>query len=457
MAVAQSGGAGECRGRSQRIVGASRRWGSGPVFSLILMLIIRFINAASRPAHRAAILWFEHVAMSRHVLVVVFTKESRNNTMSIFTDARKTSDQPKRTERRRGWLLYIKRALLALLALLLALPVLGFSYETIAAAVDARRFPPPGRLIAVDGHRMHINCTGTGGPTVVLDAGLGGWSLDWSAVQPEIAQFTRVCSYDRAGLGWSAPGAIPGDAQHAVDDLHTLLATSGEVGPFVLVGHSNGGLRAALYAQAYPQEVAGVVLIDPTPRATDDERVAFLSPTEQAEYMALLQGLKPEPEASGFDFFGLMQALRPFGIPRLLTDTFLEGSLYTYLRPEVQPAFQFGINQPARIATYIAEGEHREANVAQVRAVGSLGSVPLAVLASTKFTDFYRDPLPADLPPRLVELIQKTAWEAKVDMSRLSTNSTITPVERSGHYIQFDRPDAVIQAVQHMVQSFQGR
>jgi hypothetical protein len=151
-----------------------------------------------------------------------------------------------------------------------------------------------------------------------------------------------------------------------------------------------------------------------------------------------------------------MQRLRPFGVPRLLTDTFLEGSPYTYLRPEVQPGFRFGINQPARIAAYIGEIEHREANVDQVRAVGSLGSVPLAVLASTKFTDFYRDPIQANLPPRLVELIEKTAWEAKLDMSQLSTNSTIAPVERSGHYIQFDRPDAVIHIVQQIVESLQG-
>jgi pimeloyl-ACP methyl ester carboxylesterase len=214
------------------------------------------------------------------------------------------------------------------------------------AAVDVRRFPPPGKLIAVDGHQMHLNCTGAGGSTVVMDAGLGGWSLDWSTVQPEIAQFTRVCSYDRAGLGWSEPGVASGDAQHAVDELHTLLATSGEEGPFVLVGHSNGGLRAALYAHAYPQEVAGVVLVDPTPRATDAERVAFLSPAEQAEYLALVQAMKPEPKPS-FDFFALMQTLRPFGVPRMLTETFLEGSPYTYLPADTQPAFRFGINQAA--------------------------------------------------------------------------------------------------------------
>jgi pimeloyl-ACP methyl ester carboxylesterase len=372
--------------------------------------------------------------------------------VSTLVEQRTPADPAKSARHSRNYRFYLKRGLLALLAILVALPSLGFGYETIASAVDARRFPAPGKLVDVDGHQMHINCIGEGGPTVVMDAGLGGWSLDWSAVQPDMATFARVCSYDRAGFGWSEAGATPGDAQQAVADLHTLLANSGERGPFVVVGHSNGGLRAALYAHTYPQEVAGVVLVDPTPRATDEERVAFLSPAEQAEYLALVQALTIESEAGGFDFFALMRRLRPFGVPRLLTDTFLAGSAYTYVPPEQQPAFRFGMNQPARLATYAAEEEHREANVGQVRAIGSLGDVPLIVLASTKLTTFYADPLQANLPPRLVELIQKTAWEAQVDMSRLSTNSTVAPVERSGHFIQFDRPDAVVDAVRTMVE-----
>ncbi len=123
----------------------------------------------------------------------------------------------------------------------------------------------------------------------------------------------------------------------------------------------------------------------------------------------------------------------------------------------MQPTFRFGMNGRARLATTIAETEQRQANVDRVRAIPSLGSLPLAVLASTKITTFYRDPLPSELPPRLLELIQKTAWEVERDLSGLSSNSTIAPVERSGHYIQFDRPDAVIHVVQSMIESFQGR
>src|SRR4051812_48250326 len=119
--------------------------------------------------------------------------------MSMVTSTHTTAGQPVSAKRRRGLRFFILRGLLALALLLVALPVLGFSYEMIMAAVDTQRFPPPGKLIGVDGHQLHLNCTGSGGRTVVLDAGLGCWSLEWSAVQPEIAKFTRVCSYDRAG------------------------------------------------------------------------------------------------------------------------------------------------------------------------------------------------------------------------------------------------------------------
>jgi pimeloyl-ACP methyl ester carboxylesterase len=167
--------------------------------------------------------------------------------------------------------------------------------------------------------------------------------------------------------------------------------------------------------------------------------------------------MKPGPQPGGFDFFGAMQALRPFGVPRLLIDTLLQGSQYHHLRAEAQPAFRFGMNRPARLATNRAETEQRQASIDQVRAIPSLGSMPLTVLTSTKLASFYSDPLPAELSGRLLELVQKTVWEAEVEMSRLSSKGTIAPIERSGHNIQFDRPDVVIDAVQHMVASLKVR
>ncbi len=156
----------------------------------------------------------------------------------------------------------IWRVLLVLVVLLVLLAAAGLLYQGIASAVDASRYPASGKLINVGGYRLHINCIGTGSPTVILDAGLGGSSLDWSLVQPEVATFTRVCSYDRAGYGWSDYGPKPRTSGRIVAELHTLLIGAGIPGPYILVGQSFGGLNVRLYAYTYPQEVAGMVLVD---------------------------------------------------------------------------------------------------------------------------------------------------------------------------------------------------
>jgi pimeloyl-ACP methyl ester carboxylesterase len=121
---------------------------------------------------------------------------------------------------------------------------------------------PPGRLIDVGGVSMHIYCTGEGGPTVILDAGLGQGTVYWSQVQEGISKLTRVCSYDRAGMGWSESGPMPRTYMKVTEELHALLASSGEAGPFVLVGHSAGAHTVRFFTQNFPNEVAGIVLVD---------------------------------------------------------------------------------------------------------------------------------------------------------------------------------------------------
>src|SRR5215207_2765747 len=156
----------------------------------------------------------------------------------------------------------IGRGLATLFMLIAILALAGISYEAIAARGDARRYPPPGQLVDVGGYRLHIQCVGTGSRTVVLDAGLGGSSLDWNLVQPALGRTTRVCAYDRAGMGWSDPGPQPRTPRQIADELHTLLTNAGIAGPYVLVGHSLGGKNVRLFALAYPEQVAGMVLVD---------------------------------------------------------------------------------------------------------------------------------------------------------------------------------------------------
>src|SRR5262245_44665980 len=138
-------------------------------------------------------------------------------------------------------LLHIKRTLLGLLGLLLALCGAGAGYEAIMAIGDEARYPPPGQMVDVGGYRLHIQCMGAGTPTVVLNSGAGGFSAEWSLIQPELAKTTRVCAFDRAGLGWSDPGPEPRTPARIADELDALLTHAGIKGPLVLVAHSAGG------------------------------------------------------------------------------------------------------------------------------------------------------------------------------------------------------------------------
>jgi pimeloyl-ACP methyl ester carboxylesterase len=157
--------------------------------------------------------------------------------------------------RARGWLLYPVLALLALAAV-------GGECQSVRVARDHSTYAMPGQSYDVGGHRLHLNCSGTGSPTVVLENGLSESSPYWSRITPEVGRATRVCAYDRAGQGWSADAPHPMDGIRTAADLHTLLDRAGERGPFILVGHSTGGTYAMTYAAQYPAQVAGMVLLD---------------------------------------------------------------------------------------------------------------------------------------------------------------------------------------------------
>src|SRR5512144_2856260 len=137
---------------------------------------------------------------------------------------------PKR--RGRGCLLWLG----GVMALVLGLVLVGTISEAAAEASDVRAYPPAGQMVDVGGYHLHITCTGTGSPTVVIDAGWGDWSLTWSRVQQAVARTTRVCTYDRAGMGYSEAGPLPRDADQFAKELHTLLQNAGIPGPYVLVG-----------------------------------------------------------------------------------------------------------------------------------------------------------------------------------------------------------------------------
>jgi pimeloyl-ACP methyl ester carboxylesterase len=276
--------------------------------------------------------------------------------------------------------------------------------------------------VDVGGYRLHIQCVGTGSPTVVLDAGLGGMSLDWNLVQPEMGQTTRVCAYDRAGMGWSEPGPQPRTPERIARDLHTLLHNAGIAGPYVLVGHSVGGKNVRMFAMQYPDEVAGMVLVDARSESVDSPTAAAAAPVAQ------------QVTGSEWSLYG---ALRRVGLVRLIGASQWGPptmSLQTRTELALLATGQRGLDATA------AESLAMTADNAQLQAAPPLGDRPLIVLAA--------DDTIATLP----------GWaEAQQQQAALSTNGRLIVVAGSSHYIQLDQPAVVIDAVRQVVEQARGR
>jgi pimeloyl-ACP methyl ester carboxylesterase len=318
----------------------------------------------------------------------------------------KTSEAPKR--RGKGCLLGLGAAILLAVGLVLA----GTVYESVNEASDVRAYPPPGQLVDVGGYRLHINCTGAGSPTVVIDAGWGDWSLGWSRVQPGIAATTRVCTYDRAGMGYSEPGPLPRNAGQFAKELHTLLQRAGIPGPYVLAGHSMGGLTVRVFAHEYPAEVAGIVLID------------SMSPG-QARQPAAATGALPVSQSRGLS---LPVLLARIGLVRLVTGP---GSGQE-LAPEARQAYEAVGSGTRAVQAWADEGNGMPASLDQAGAVTSFGNVPLIVLSRGL------DPDPE--------------WrKLQAGLLQLSSNSQGLAADKSGHNIHFDQPEAAVGAIVRMV------
>jgi pimeloyl-ACP methyl ester carboxylesterase len=251
---------------------------------------------------------------------------------------------------------------------LLALAVIGALYQAVATEIDQRTYSPPGEMVDVGNHSLHINCLGEGSPTVILEAANLGMSAHWVRVQQQLAQSTRVCSYDRAGLGWSERGPKPRDARQISSELHTLLKGADTEGPYVVVGHSYGGLYAQMYAARYSEEVAGVVLVD----SSHPEQFTR-SPEGRAMYeQARRQGT-------------IAPLLSRLGVIRLFNLLPAHPDLQPQQREQIA-AFNSSTQQ---VVTTVEEFRATPEMTAQVRSAGSLGYKPLVVItAGTQSPDW---------------------------------------------------------------------
>ena len=276
------------------------------------------------------------------------------------------------------------RGLTRMLGTAAAVAGVGSVFQVIAAERDRRVFPPPGRLIDVGGFRLHMDVTGSasGAPTVILEGGAGLGSVTWAWVQPQVAERTRVVAYDRAGVGWSDRGPEPRDGRQIATELHAALEGAGIRSPYVLVGHSFGGVYVRIFADVYPDEVAGLVLVDPThPDQMERSPRAAQSLRTTRQLMRVLDGLS---------HFGLLRLANPAAM-------FMPG-----LPPQ----------QAAELRAYAAAGCAAAAGAEmavvekrtfpQARGARSLGGRPLVVLSAEQTVA--QDPLFLELHQELAGL-----------------------------------------------------
>jgi pimeloyl-ACP methyl ester carboxylesterase len=311
---------------------------------------------------------------------------------------------------------------IVLLSLVVLVAACGFIYENIAETRDTQQNPMPGRLVKVAGLTMHIDCMGQGTPAVILESGLGDSYVSWRKVQPQMAKFTRVCSYDRAGLGFSDSSSGPRTSQVIAEELHALLGLAGVAPPHVLVGHSMGGFDVRVYTSFYRSDVAGLVLVDAS------------HPDQEKRFPLQIKNREGSWQREAL----FMEYTMPFGIPRLLglcdPDPVIRAAECNF--------------HSAREA--VEEMKSFADSAAQTAAAASLSDPPLGDLPLTVLShdpDKPSSEFPADLAKQTNE-----AWEKmQEEMAHLSTRGTQTIAKRSAHYIQFDRPEVVIDSVRNVV------
>ena len=315
-----------------------------------------------------------------------------------------------------------------LFVLIVTVLIAGTVYQTVQASADLDRYPPPGRLYDVDGLRLHLDCRGDGTPTVILEAGLASGSSSWRHIHDPVAGLTRVCAYDRPGMGWSGPSDDPASAADVAARLDRLLATADIRGETVIVGMSAGGIFARAYQRAFPDDVVAMVLVD--------------SSHEQ-------QGNRL-PQAGDPEFFdrmlGICSWLQPVGIVRALG--LLDAIMEQVDIPEAGRALAY---QSHTCRSMLLESTGFTNDVITPDGPRGLGDLPLIVLSQGK---------PPEANPMLDMSLEEAAalvnaWDVlQRELAALSSRGERRIATGSGHVIQIEQPQIVVDAITDLVDGY---
>jgi len=330
----------------------------------------------------------------------------------------------------------------------LAIGLWCFATAGLAAPGDAI-YARPGQLVAAaDGARLNLYCMGSGSPTVVLDSGWGDWAPAWAKVQPQIAQFTRVCSYDRAGAGFSEPGPLPRTTERIAGELHDALHAAGIAGPYLLVGHAFGGDHMRAFADLYMPEVAGLVLVeadasDVEPAAMrhkDDSGILGYVPDLKACRDAIAAGkpLPAEPSVPGRAPTDCVQQTFFRGLPEAEWSPELNAKLLELARTKLALWDAFISEMQNMPGDELWLQQHRT----------SFGARPVRVLSSGNHAVGHLD---TQQPTSLQHL--KYEYDVALAQARwltLSSDAKQVFTNRSSEYIQFDQPEVVVAAVREV-------
>ena len=338
-----------------------------------------------------------------------------------------------------GCLRWLGRVALWGVILLLGLVVVGATYQAIASARDEKLYKPVEQMVDVNGIQMRLDCRGVGSPTVVLEAGAGASSILWWRIQDDVAGFTRVCSYDRAGYGWSDPVHEELSPEKVADMLHTLLENGGDEPPYLMAGHSFGGIYIRAYNAQYPGEVVGMVLVD-----SSHENQSQQIPPEIANSPEYVKSIDTISAA-----LRIYQIAAPVGLLRAFK--LMDASIGLMFSETEKESVLAELYRSGRWGAIEREGEMTNAYSGQPQ---KLGDMPLVVLSQKMDAQKFFEQFPPVPEPQLtLEMMQPMVErynENQDELAALSTRGKRIVVEESGHNIQFDQPQVVIDAIREV-------